>query len=292
MNNFFNIEKLGVIIDNKLFIGNEKDGNNINGPTLVKVPSFLLHKLGKYYLYFAHHNGKYIRMAYSDSICGPYTLYKDGVLSVKDTPGKNHIASPEIIIKENKFILYYHTVYNSGYNTQSTFMAESYDGLSFVSTNTNISHPYFRYFEYQSNSYGIAMNGCLGQHIYNFINNTIIDNHDILENTRHCHVKQIKNKLFIFYSVVGDCPEHICFSELCKNEDGTFYTLEQKSLIYPELEYEHNNSAPIKSKYGASFEKINQLRDPYVYVEDENVYILYSICGEQGIAISKLHILI
>jgi hypothetical protein len=292
MNNIFKIEKLGVIIDKTKFINNKNDGNNINGPTLVKVPNFCLNKLGNYYLYFAHHRGKYIRMAYSDNICGPYTIYENGVLSLKNTPGNDHIASPEIIIKDNKFILYYHTIYNIGYNSQSTFVAESYDGLLFVSTNRNISHPYFRYFEYQSNSYGIAMKGHSCQHIYNFINNKFIDNCDILQKTRHCHVKLINNKLFIFYSVVGDCPEHICFSELCKNDNGTFYTLEQKSLVYPELEYEHNNLPPIKSKYGASFEKINQLRDPYVYVEEDNVYILYSICGEQGIAIAKLHILI
>ena len=42
------------------------DGSNINGPCCIKVPNWCKNKLGNYYLYFAHHRGKYIRMAYAD----------------------------------------------------------------------------------------------------------------------------------------------------------------------------------------------------------------------------------
>ena len=34
---------------------------NINGPSLIRAPQWLKNKLGKYYLYFAHHEGQYIR---------------------------------------------------------------------------------------------------------------------------------------------------------------------------------------------------------------------------------------
>ena len=47
---------------------------NINGPSLLKVPDWIADPLGKYYLYFAHHKGEQIRMAYSDTITGPYKL--------------------------------------------------------------------------------------------------------------------------------------------------------------------------------------------------------------------------
>jgi hypothetical protein len=56
------------------------------------------------------------------------------------------------------------------------------------------------------------------------------------------------------------------------------------------LDYEHNNKSPTISEYGPVYDKINQLRDPYVYIENDDVYILYSICGEQGIALAKLNI--
>ena len=52
-----------------------QDGNNINGASLIKVPDWIENPLGKYYLYFEHHAGKYIRMAYSNNADGDtYTL--------------------------------------------------------------------------------------------------------------------------------------------------------------------------------------------------------------------------
>ena len=47
------------------------DGDNINGPSMIKVPDWIQSPLGKYYLYFAHHQGKYIRLAYADHPEGP-----------------------------------------------------------------------------------------------------------------------------------------------------------------------------------------------------------------------------
>src|ERR1044071_4584691 len=60
------------------------DGNNINGPSLIRVPDWVTNRLGKYYLYFAHHNGKYIRLAYADHLEGPWKIYKPGVLPLTD----------------------------------------------------------------------------------------------------------------------------------------------------------------------------------------------------------------
>ena len=55
-------------------------GDNINGPSLIRVPGWIARPLGRYYLYFAHHDGRYIRLAYSDELPGPWTTYRDGVL--------------------------------------------------------------------------------------------------------------------------------------------------------------------------------------------------------------------
>ena len=51
-----------------------KDGQNINGPSLVRVPDWVEKPLGKYYLYFAHHDGRYIRLAYADDLHGAYSM--------------------------------------------------------------------------------------------------------------------------------------------------------------------------------------------------------------------------
>lgn len=57
---------------------------NINGPSLIQVPDWLPNPLGKYYLYFAHHKGEHIRMAYADDVRGPWTVHEPGTLALKD----------------------------------------------------------------------------------------------------------------------------------------------------------------------------------------------------------------
>ncbi len=58
---------------------------NINGPSLIRVPSWVSNPLGKYYLYFAHHKGEYIRLAYADEPSGPWRTYEPGCLELKDS---------------------------------------------------------------------------------------------------------------------------------------------------------------------------------------------------------------
>lgn len=48
-------------------------GDNIQGPSLVRVPDWVQQPLGRYYLYFADHKGDSIRMAYADELGGPWT---------------------------------------------------------------------------------------------------------------------------------------------------------------------------------------------------------------------------
>src|SRR5213592_2464641 len=87
-------------------------GDNVNGPSIIRVPSWVKQPLGRYYMYFAHHTGTFIRLAYADSIQGPWKIYEPGVLQVRDTafyrpqpdpPNSpegfyTHVASPEIAV--------------------------------------------------------------------------------------------------------------------------------------------------------------------------------------------------
>src|SRR5690606_15402388 len=61
-----------------------KDGENINGPSLIKAPDWLPNKLGNYYLYFAHHGGTYIRLAYADQLDASWNIYDKGTLRLSD----------------------------------------------------------------------------------------------------------------------------------------------------------------------------------------------------------------
>lgn len=50
-------------------------GDNINGPSVIRVPSWLPKPLGPYYVYFAHHSGTCIRLADADDLEGPWSIY-------------------------------------------------------------------------------------------------------------------------------------------------------------------------------------------------------------------------
>ena len=58
----------------------EAIGTNINGPSVMRVPSWVERSLGRYYMYFAHHQGDHIRLAYADALEGPWQVYESGVL--------------------------------------------------------------------------------------------------------------------------------------------------------------------------------------------------------------------
>jgi hypothetical protein len=46
-------------------------GDNVNGPSLIRVPEWVARPLGRYYLYFGHHRGTFIRLATAPSLEGP-----------------------------------------------------------------------------------------------------------------------------------------------------------------------------------------------------------------------------
>ena len=77
-------------------LGGRDAYDNINGPALIRVPAWLPDPLGKYYLYFSHHKGDHIRMAYADSVAGPWTLYEPGTLTLATSgfPSELSIEEP------------------------------------------------------------------------------------------------------------------------------------------------------------------------------------------------------
>jgi hypothetical protein len=60
-------------------------GENVNGPSLIRVPDWIESPLGRYYLYFGHHLGDHIRLAYADDLHGPWRIYEPGVLSLAES---------------------------------------------------------------------------------------------------------------------------------------------------------------------------------------------------------------
>ena len=74
---------------------------NINGPSLIRVPDWIAQPLGQYYLYFAHHKGQFLRLAYADNLQGPWTFHDQEILplAVSGTATK---AAPAIGLSKLK----------------------------------------------------------------------------------------------------------------------------------------------------------------------------------------------
>ncbi len=161
-------------------------GDNINGPSLIRVPNWVEGRLGRYYLYFAAHKGAYIRLAYADALTGPWTLHTPGVLDVAESlfepvdppepPEADrppwagqlkggylyaHVASPDVHVDhgDRRIRMYYHGLLWNG--DQQTRLATSRDGVTFEPLEPLLGPPYFRAFAYGNHVYALVTGGGL-----------------------------------------------------------------------------------------------------------------------------------
>ncbi|NQW20868.1 MAG: hypothetical protein HQ477_09155 [Chloroflexi bacterium] len=88
----------------------DRMGDNVNGPSLTRVPSWVARPFGKYYLYFGHHDGDYIRLVYADEIAGPWQIHAAGTLGLNNSHFNGHIASPHVHVDEylRQIRMYFH----------------------------------------------------------------------------------------------------------------------------------------------------------------------------------------
>ncbi|MDB4224543.1 hypothetical protein N9850_12280 [Granulosicoccus sp.] len=286
---------------------------NINGPSLIKVPSWVENSLGKYYLYFAHHEGLSIRLLMADSLAGPWKLYEDGVLHLHETdfcqipPTREdthprvlvqidagmdgdyaHIASPDVHFDEKRreIYMYFHGRVADG--TQCTKLAVSNDGLQFQAHSEPLGLSYFRVFEFSDWFYAIALGGQLYR---SKDGRTVFEAGPKIttQNFRHCAIHIENETVYVLWSRPGDDPERILVSTLNTTGDWQNWTLEESAEVHaPEREWEGLLEHAEPSIWGGIMSPVKQLRDPAIYREGDKLWLLYSIAGEQGLAIGRL----
>lgn len=288
-------------------------GGNINGPSLIEAPSWLDAAPGKYLLYFAHHEGQSIRLAFSDSLIGPWQLHDPDPLCLADSlfatrsPEESdlsdearafiatgadgvypHIASPDVWVDQRKrqLRLYYHGRMHNG--IQRTRVALSRDVLNFESQAEILGLPYFRIFRHDGWFYAIAMPGQLYRSRDGL---TAFEPGPLLtaESIRHHALLRHRDQWFVFWSRVGDTPECILVSILEISGDWKNWHFGHTRQVHrAQRAWEGADLPAVASEYGAVNEPVNQLRDPAIYEEDGKVYLLFATAGEQGIAIGQL----
>ncbi len=270
-------------------------GDNINGPSLLRVPDWVKNPLAKYYLYFAHHQGQHIRLAYANQLEGPWQIYEAGVLNVEETPCRHHIASPDVHVIDGQIRMYFHGVAEEALNFsgQRSFVALSEDGLHFEPKPDPLGPFYFRIFQHEDNYYAIAKS------ITSEGGGVLLRSKDgltpfkigktILPKMRHAAVLKKGQQLILAFSQGYDLPEHILYSSIDLNANWeNWEASEPLSLLRPEHDYEGAN-LPIKaSKFGSIHKRVNELRDPAFFQDDDKLYLLYSVAGESGIAIAEI----
>ena len=111
-------------------------------------------------------------------------------------------------------------------------------------------------------------------------------------NVRHPAVRLIGDQLEIFYSRRFDAPERILMSTIDLRR-GNFKTwvpsMPPIEIRRPLLDWEGANYPVEPSERGKKHCCVNQLRDPYVFDdEDGKSYLLYSAQGENSLALALL----
>jgi len=263
-------------------------GTNINGPSLIKVPSWVEQPLGRYYLYFAHHRGDHIRLAYADHLIGPWAIYEPGVLPLSQSGFAHHLASPEIVIDHEKkqFRMFFHG--GDEIKHQFTRLATSGDGIHFTAKPDNLMNPYARLFTHGSWVYAITMPGRIyrsSDGISGFIAGpTLFSLH-----MRHSAVWVEGDVLHVIYSNRGDAPECLLHTKVQLDRDWLAWEEgSPRILLVPERDWEGGRLPIEPSVIGPADEPVRQLRDPAVYDEDGRRYLIYSVAGEAGLALAEI----
>lgn len=274
-------------------------GENINGPSLIRVPAWVANPLGRYYLYFGHHQGRFIRLAYADDLHGPWRIHTPGTLQLAQTACAGHIASPDVHVdhENRQIVMYFHGPVSGPRRDkqgQYSFRAISPDGLKFEPSDLELGPYYFRVFEHKGDFYAIAKSvvadggGVLLRSPDGIT--PFEQGPDILPRQRHVAVAKANSTLTIFYSRGGDAPERILMSEMdLKGDWRTWLPGEPVDILSPSTPYEGCDLPIGPSNFGAIHEPARQLRDPALFDEGDKQYLLYSVAGERGIAIAELH---
>jgi hypothetical protein len=301
-------------------------GDNVNGPTVIRVPDWVERPRGRSYMYFAHHMGAFVRLAYADRIEGPWKIHDPGVLPVRETaffrpqpdPPENlenfytHVASPEVLVdhQRRRLVMWVHGWWTEGTRWpigevaarewaaghgygQYTQSAVSADGVRFEVQPPITRTSYLRVFPFGGYLYGMARLGLLLRSLdppstFEPGPNPFRDT-PYAGRVRHVAVLRRESTLYVFFTAIGDAPERVMVSTIDLSADWRSWKASPAvTVLEPAAPYECPSLPIAPSLAGDIKAPARQLRDPFAFEENGRALLFYSICGEQGIAAAEL----
>jgi hypothetical protein len=276
------------------------DGSNINGPSLIAAPDWLPGRLGRYYLYFAHHSGRHIRLAIADDLEGPWRVHAPGTLDIGTIGhGVDHVASPDVHIDERgrRIVLYCHVGIRK-LRRQYSCAAYSPDGLAFSFEPEPLADFYLRMVRWRDDWIGMSKGGVLYRRAgdngaLQRLTTPAFPIRDLFANApgsvRHVALACSGNMLEIYFTRIGDAPERVLRAEIDLGRPVRQWRAGNAvEVLRPELPWEGADLPLAPSRSGAARAPENALRDPAIFHEGGRTWLLYSVAGESGIAIAEL----
>lgn len=284
-------------------------GNNICNPWIVVMPPGT--GLGRYHLYFSHHKGTHLRLAWANALDGPWTVHPPGVLDLAastfpdeagldaaglgDIPFRYaHIASPQVIPDPQGagFHMYFHGL--AGHGAQVTRHAWSPDGLGFVAKPADLGPPYMRVARWRDRLVALAWGGELleGRDWEGpFVSRGMLDraraDHEAGQLWRHPDLMVRGDTAHVLFTRIGDCPERIFYTRFDLSSDRA--CAEPVELLRPELDWEGGRLPPAPSRIGAAETLRCELRDgSFVTDESGGLWMVYVGGGESAIGLARL----
>jgi hypothetical protein len=173
-------------------------------------------------------------------------------------------------------------------------VAFSSTGLDFAAQPQQLGRPYFRVFKYNDWYYALSKDYFRGGM---FQRSPVADGFSqeyeygpsCITDKRHSAVWVQGDYLYIFYSRVYDTPEAIYITRVSLKGNWNNWQCSHGHLLMRPVETYEGADQPIRtSSPGVAWGRVHELRDPGIYEEAGQVYLMYSIAGESGIAMAEL----
>ena len=285
-------------------------GDNICNPWMLRIPDG--HGLGRYHLYFSHHKGTHLRLAFADHLRGPWSIHPPGVMDLGDSTFPDeagldaagvgdiefryaHIASPQVIADPggDGYHMYFHGLADHG--TQVTRYAWSADGLRFSARAADLGQPYFRVAAFGDRLLAVAWGG----HVYEAdhwagpfrhiarLPHGITDDGPVW---RHPDIRNAGGRTQVLYGRIGDAPEGIWFTGFDPSLPPAKWALDPPvELLRPAHGWEGVHAPVEPSRIGAAQGLRHELRDGTFFEDaDGQLYLIYIGGGESAIGIARL----